>query len=673
MDAIIAAARKSCAPLVLLFVCSLAGPASAEVVGVSTTGKVQLLDFESLTAVQLNTDANKLSSPGGVAFFINDCTARQDLLVADTNAKQLVHYPKGKTTGTKLCGSGPCPAAPAGIATSDAGLVAVADLGKADAPAAVWFLKQKDVCTANGSPFEAPRRATLVNVLNPEMPIGKVLDAAFVRWTAGGFEIGDLLLVFNEPSMIARIPAGDIETFLAPGSDGSLLVEPLVGPEFFGLRTPFSLAFFPRSGTPLASEALAVSVSGGQVLKLGFHEEGDDPALTGSATLVDALLSNNGPLGLTADESEGIFRLTVADRQNGRFIEFEFDDLSSAALGHEIIKKNVNNPQDVDASWGVWSAEECARGDDPTTTGCRIHNAADLLLVPFPANTVFGDDDIIQAKVWLLPDTGVRPLLLEGFDQPFWIPDSVEGFSVPGLGKLFVVLDVQTNIEFQPGFFITLSELVGDTILPGLGTCKDTSARVLHHPYYGNFGSGEFDPPENGELLDQTVVCRNPSQPIFGRTSPIVIGSDKYREAAKQAPGGKLTGNAAKALQAEILERFSNLELVLDHTALDPLEALRSALMAFATDARKEAEKGKYLAASGILADGALLVFDNKAGIAAIPDLPAEAYAVLLMRFLALAHYLSSTGANVDFCPPESILFNELGILESECGIASGP
>jgi hypothetical protein len=658
-------------------------PAAIDIaVGSSSNSKLHWADFvisDPPAAIQLNTDANLSSGFNSVEF--HTCTEpgpRLDILAANTNGGDILLYPGGANrwaTASSICaGTGTCPARPDGLSSSNAGLLAAANIGTAGTVPELWFY-----APSSCGVFEPGKRSGQFTVAGIG-PVGEIRDTEYVRVPGGGLEVGDLLVATANPSTIARVPKADIDNILGGGSLSSAQL--LVPPSFFGSAAPAALAFVPGTsgvGSPedgtSESEALLVAVPAARILQLRFGQVDYGVGTFQNFIFFDQELGN-GPLGIAAGTGSSILGaletyMVVADRQLGRVIRVKLDvNSSTGALSLapdpiQSIKSDLQFPRGVAFNSNAVIASSCM-GEE----GCAIGGAIQLILpggsggsglstAGFSTQQSHGDEDaIVIGELFLVEDTrGTANTSLQlpaALGADFTLPAACRGFDLDddaSTPPIVPVVLLTTNVEATPGTLANVQELLSG-IFPQLQNCDETGARLYHRS----------DP---GALFDKTIVCTNPSRSANGGLqSPHAACADRFYPIDLQANQNRSQNEAFKA---EVLARVTHLRTVVEALPLS-YGALRSELLA-KLDSLVQTQQPRgplrqnnryptaddYLVASGILSAGAKLVLDAQSTFAADLALAPNTWGDLLTLWTALAFYTSETGAKVDFCPLTAI------------------
>ncbi len=691
MKLIVLAPRICGAVLLFAFLGPSAGwanhlpPAIQVVIGNSSNGALVWANFDELTSVQLNTDANKNSGLRSVEFHFNTCDARVDIVAANTNGGDILLYPGGSqdwSTGTSLCTGGSCPQRPEGLSARSDGLLVAANSGAAGTPAGLWFFKS--AACGGAAVFEpgVPGGQFMVSAGGVATPVGKIIDTVFVRLLGGNLKVGDLLVTTESPSLIARVRAEHIAALLANGTP--LPPADILVPEsFFGSSKPAAMAFVHGTSAVGSSEALLVTVPPARVLKLNFGQTD-----FGSASLQDfvffAEFLGNGPLGIDAGTSGADSFMVVADRQLGRAIRVRLyvdsntghvslcpGGIEPCAAEFKAITSGLQFPQGVAFNSYATAAGSCAGPQ-----GCALAGIVKLFLpLEQPSPTMLGPqqldpDAIFIAQLYLIEDTrgtANTSLALPGLGGNYRLPAACRGFDIDGDPLTLPIVPVvvlNKNFDFKPGTIMQVQELLSG-IFPQLEDCTETGARIYHHQQPDE--AGEFNTPEQGVLMDKTLYCSNPSRTgNEGIQSPFAYCSDLYYSIASS---GSLSNSQKSALKSEVfggIDRLQSVVMELPDTA--PYQLLRADLLNKLDVIRNYLKKQRpttqeYLAASGVFSSGASAVFMNKANLASDPPdptLPEFIYGNLLIRWLALGFYTSETAAMTPYCPPQDVREAEL-------------
>ena len=630
--------------------------------GNSANNQVFYLDFLAETAVRIDDDATGRSSLRSFEFFKNTCAKRLDLVAADTNRGELLLYQN--SVGAEIvnsCDNGSCPARPDGLSSSNERLMAVADTGTARTIPALWFYEPRD-CDAGVDdpwPFKTPKTGgqLLIGTGGAATPVTGIADTEFVKVLGGGLNAGDLLVITAGPAAIARVPREDISALLNGG--GSLAAAQILADESdFGGQEPTGMAFVPgtagigsASDNLSESEDLLVTLSGGTVLKLTFKQDAQLARTVVAESFLEGL--GNGALGIAAGTRDDDTFMVIADRNQGKFLRYTLDVVIddddgavSLALSDEMprtIASDVQNPQGVAFNSDAYDASKC----DASQGGCRIRRTVDLeftqdLQTQATFSTIF-------ANIFVVPDTrrgrGETLKLSEvssEFDDRLEVPASCTGFSLPDdpNASVLVVLNINNDVEITPGEFVQTRELVNQ-IIPQLGDCSDTGARLFYHP--DAFGTTE---PEQGVLYDTTYSCKNPSRSISREYSPVVICADAFYGALNTKGKGSFS---KKAIQAEVNQRADHLQAVVAELA-ETNPVLADTLFLRIENARQFVKRSDYLAVSAEFNAGAEHIAASKDAFTGLGySGRASLYGDLLGRFLALAFFTRESLSGGDF------------------------
>jgi hypothetical protein len=658
---------------------ALSSPPAAIDVAVSNSSNARLFwaDFNTSpnTALQLNEDANQSSGLNSLEFFFNTCgTPRLDIIAADTNGGNILHYAGGANRwkfSNTLCADGKCPARPDGLSVSNAHqglsgssaqLLVAAETGAAGTVPEFWFFRPN--CAADADqPFQAGGiRGGQFKVKNFG-PVGEIAGTAFVRVAGGGLNVGDLLVSTGSPNLIARVRAADITALL---TSGTALPEAdvIVAPAFFGSAKPTALTLVPGTAGSGRNESLLVTVPPARVLKLNIGQAITN--LQNHLFFTEGL--GNGPLGIDSGTRGADTYMVIADRQQGRAVQVRLyvDPTTGAAVfcagepcEKEIkeIKANLQFPQGVAFNSDAVIAGNCTAAGG----GCQLGSAIELFL-PEGAG---GEDDLVIAELVFVPDPrGSASSTLNlpaSLGANYKLPDSCRGFSVPNSGwttPVVPVVRLTTDIAPTAGEVVALQEVLSG-IFPQLAECKTTGARLFHHRElpWGN------DAPEQGTLMDTTVFCSNPSRGMNdGAFSPFAVCKDKH---FRPASAGLLSNQERRAVKAEVMSRLGHLETVVKLLPTSsPFAILRGDLLARIEVVKDQLKKqqptrAEFLAASATFEHGVLDIQGKQGAFDA--TLPANSYGNLFRRWLALAFYTSETAGQTRYCPAQAIR-NEIGI-----------
>jgi len=619
--------------------------------GNSANNQVFYLDFANGATVQLNTDATGRASLRSFEFFKNSCDKRLDLVAADTNRGELVLFENSR--GAEIvapCEAGVCPSSPDGLSSSNERLMSVADTGQGGSTPAVWFYQPEDCDTAGDWPFQAPVSGGQFSVgtTGPGTFVTSIADTEFVKVLGGGLNAGDLLVITSNPETIARVPRENIAALLDGNASALGAAQILADSRVFGGETPTGMAFVPGTAGIGAndslseSEDLLVALNGGTVLKLTFKQ---DSAL--SQTVVEEVFLEglgNGALGIAAGTRDDDTYMLIADRNKGKFLRYVLDVANDGTMTlndtppAEIL--GVQNPQGVVFNSDAYDASRCVSGEG----GCRIRRTVELEFTQ--EIQALENFSTIFANIFVVPDprSGGRGTLKlsdvsSEFDEKLEIPPSCVGFSLPDdpAASVLVVLNINNDVDVLSGEYVQTRELVNQ-IIPQLGDCTETGARLFYHPdpdALGNFGPSE---PEQGTLYDTTYSCENPSRSISREYSPIVICADAFFGATTRKGKG---APSKKVVQAEATQRADYLQQVIFEGLPDG--ELRTILSDHVDAAKAFIKRGDYLSASASFDAGAFSVAWAKDTFTGDDTLRASLYGDLLGRFLALAFFTSES------------------------------
>lgn len=672
--------------------------AEIEIIGGTSNGNLLWLDFDNAQALGLNDPKADASQRGGfssLVFVENSCAAGQDIIAADASRGDLLLYSQaqiaqGQGIGTPLCDAIGCPERPNGLSVSDAGLVAAAESGLDGYAPALWLLEPVPCGSepAGSSPFRSVYGG---NFEVAGQGITKEIAATeFVRATGGGLLEGDLLVLVRTLGgwTIARVAGGDIAGLLAvPGEVGSLdylpAAESLLPPGAFGHARPTGMAFVPGSGGNDRSGILLVTLKEGQVLQLVFAPQNDRPFLADSNEL-------SFPPGTVLRRLQGV---AAGQRENAAFAVIS--DETSSADPHRFILADLSMTDAGAAEVGEVRSIETASGaprgvailpeddeqrcvdftpGDRSTTGCILSDAVQVHLSMGYDGTL-PDGARVSAELTFIPDP--RPpgsklpleLQLDGNEAlvpgggQYRVPASCRGFPVDPEDERFggvpqiVLLNMGLNFDVTAGNFIQVRELairsLGlDEELPQ-NKCDQTGARIYYHPQDDN----------GGTLFDTTFSCQNPSRSIVETFSPVVFCVDPLYLARKFAPPREkkwLEVYKRIAVNHEIHDRVHDLKWIIRDLPNTPeLVALAKRLEKRLNIANVNASgiRPRYLRALRNVNDAALDVFSAKTEQGLFdplnqPGVDDITYGRLLSRILALAFYISETGALEEYRPP---------------------
>jgi hypothetical protein len=660
--------------------------AAINLVGGASNGGLLWLDFDNDRALALNDpkkDAIKGTNVSSLTFFDNTCAARQDIIAADTGRGQLLlyaqdEYAQGAGEGINICDAISCPHGPGGLSTSSAGLLAAADLETRG----VWIFAPKACEDADlpSSPFSSFDGGGFT--LGNHDATKEIAATGFVHAAGGGLLEGDMLVLartFNQGWTIARIRAAAIASLLAGELAQLPAAEPLLPAHFFGPERPTGFAWVPGEEQ---NAVLLVTLKEGRVLQLLLETAGDGAFLASSNEL--AIPPSFGglqrPQAIATGRLDAMTLALIADEKNtsgtDRFVRLDLEQqpgggfsvagvralgTTSAPRGVAILSEEDDEQRCVDFTLG-----------DTTTTGCILEGAIQVHLSMGYDGTL-PPGARVSAQLALVPDPRPAgsnlPLKLEvAGDENFLpgggeyrVPASCRGFPVDderfgGVPQL-VLLNMGLNFEITPSNFIQVRELAIQSL--GLdetleeNQCDQTGARIYYHPQDDN----------GGTLFDTTFSCQNPSRSIVENFSPIVFCADPLYLARKFPPPREKNSAAVHkrlAVNREIRDRIDAIKQLIAQLPNTPeLVALAVRLEKDLNTANSNASGGqpKYLDALGNVNDAALDVFAGKRDLDLFnplnqPGVDPLAYGRLLSRLLALAFYISETGALAEYRPP---------------------
>lgn len=618
--------------------------------GNSANNQIFYLDFAAGAALRLDTDATGRSSVRSFEFFKNSCAKRLDLVAADTNRSELLLYENSR--GAEIvapCDGGFCPQRPDGLSSSNERLMAVAQTGAGGTVPSVWFYAPQECGAAGSWPFKPPVDGGqfLAGAGGAATPVGGIADTEFVKVLGGGLDAGDLLVITSSPATISRVPREQIAALVA-GTGALGAAQVLADASAFGGSQPTGMAFVPGTAGIGAddglseSEDLLVTLSGGTVLKLTFKQDRAGNATVETSSFLAGL--GNGALGIAAGTRDDDTYMLIADRNQGKFLRYRLDvaangDLSLPGAMPESIDSGVQNPQGVTFNSDAYDASRC----DASAGGCRIRRTVELQFTQ-DLQELKGLSTLF-ANIFVVPDTrngrgGTLKLsdVSSEFDEAFEVPPSCVGFPLPDdpAASVLVVLNINNDVEVTAGQYVQTRELV-QNIIPQLGDCNETGARLFYHPDPGPLGFGPSE-PEQGLLYDTTYSCVNPSRSISRAYSPIVVCADAFYGALNTKGKGSIS---RKAIQAEVSQRIDFLQVIVDELAVT--SAVRAAeLSAHLEAARNLVKRTDYAGVSRELTLGAELVAAAKGELTSGNTRP-TLYGDLLGRFLALAFFTSES------------------------------
>lgn len=622
--------------------------------GNSANNQIFYLDFADSTAVRLDASATARSSVRSFEFFKNSCAKRLDLVAADTNRSELLLYENSR--GAEIvapCDGGLCPQRPDGLSSSNERLMAVAQTGAAGSVPSVWFYAPETCDNAGPWPFKQPVDGGrfMAGTDGATAAVGGIADTEFVKVLGGGLDAGDLLVITSNPATISRVPRDRIAARLA-GTGALGAAEILADASHFGSDQPTAMAFVPGTAGIGAddglseSEDLLVTLSGGKVLKLTFKKDRAGNAGVETSVFLEGL--GNGALGIAAGTRDDDTFMLIADRNQGKFLRYTLDvanngDLSIADELPATIESGVQNPQGVAFNSDAYDASRC----EASAGGCRIRRTVELEFTQS-----MQEFSTLFANIFVVPDTrGGRGGTLKlsdvssEFNEAFEVPPSCVGFPLPddAAASVLVVINVNNDVEVEPGQYVQTRELVNN-IIPQLGACTETGARLFYHPDPGASGFGPSE-PEQGVLYDTTYACVNPSRSISRAYSPIVICADAFYGALNTKGKGSVS---RKAIQSEVGQRIDFLQVIV-HELEQTQPALAATLSSHLSTALNLVKRSDYPGVSNALTRGAELVAGSRDDI--VSGGRATLYGDLLGRFLALAFFTSDSlsGGQVPF------------------------
>lgn len=628
-------------------------------------------------AVEINDDASSFPNLNSFTFFRNTCAGpRSDVIAASTNASEVVLYTGGRGTSGSICPGGTCPPRPDGLSTSTEQVISAVTTGAAGSTASVWLFKPTGCEPIVGADPDA-EKATFTRTGGPISVDGvtsvrAAVDTVFVRAGVGGLEEGDLLVLTNSPAMIVRYPKAWVDGDQT--GDGELLVDLA---SLIGKATPTGMALVPGEGD---TANLLVTLSAGKAGEV-FNVR----VSGGTFTTADELAGSPGmfpnPRGIAAGVREEETYMVVSDQNQGRYIRVVLNagdpaNLSVSALPYAVrtIVSPVGAPQGVaiNVNNNVQFASECFQPvtQPDGTTGCVIGDGSAQLHFSQGFDGELPRNAQVRAELTFVPDPSDDSarangqLTLPGYEeQVFLVPATCRGFPTAmdspfgGVPQL-VLLDIELrNFAVTQGNFVLLTELTKEFL--GLeGDCKDTAARIYHHPSKDRDGNLLL----GGTLADTTFACQNPSRSIVENASPFVLCADPLHIDRTSVPNPDEGLFLDRLLvNEEIRIRLAALKATLDDLAAegftDVAGELKQLLVAFTNPDNRNATPAElrvsFLDTSAKADIGALAVFEmKKADAFSDPDLPADLYARLLSGFLGLAFYSSETGALQEYQPP---------------------
>ena len=333
-----------------------------------------------------------------------------------------------------------------------------------------------------------------------------------------------------------------------------------------------------------------------------------------------------------------------------------------------MIKDNVQNPQGVAINTKAVSAEDCDNNDQDDQTGCNIRNTLDLL---YTQNIVscdaFPDDpncvnDTILASIQVVDDPrngNLRSVTFQqlGLEGDYVVPASCKGLQLSDDGRyVLVVADINKDFRVDPGQYVLYTERA-EQLLPQLAACNFIGTRIYHRPTTSDYPYQ----PEGNALHDITMDCQNPSKSLGRESSPLVFCADAYFDPARfGAPKGK----DAKLIQEESLARLGYLRAAINSLTDNAITGLKSALLAYVSNAEGYIGKKKFAEASAEMDLGAIYVYQSRDSRFAnvtksTPPAPVNpdetAYGDLLGRFLNAAFFMYETATGGDYCVPSAI------------------
>lgn len=656
--------------------------AEIDIVGGTSGGSLLWLDFDNERAFELSSPGYRKGF-GSLAFYDNACTASQDIIAAETDEGRLLlitheQYAQGQDGGLDLCQTISCPQRPAGLSTSAGGLLASTDLDTR----AVWIFEPES-CSDPGALLRSIDGGAL-QVVDGEYT-KEIGDTQFVQDASSGFAEGDLLVLartMHQGWTIARINAADIASLRAGEISSLPPAEPILPPGFFGQDLPTGMAFVPGPGPAGQSSVLLITIKQGRVLQLSFGPKGDGPI---PVAHTEVEFPEGAELqrarAIRTGEQQGDILAVVANEKGeegtDRFLRIDLEQADSGYFtvsSFQSIPVGSGAPQAVAILSDEDEEQLCVDlnpGELPTT-GCILENAVQVHLSMGYDGTL-PPGATVSANLAFIPDPrpagSALPLALEvaeGFlagSGEYAVPASCRGFPVNPEDERFggvpqlVLLDMGLNFEITPSNFIQVRELAIRSL--GLdealeeNRCDQTGARIYYHPQDDG----------GGTLFDTTFSCQNPSRSIVENFSPVVFCVDPLYLERKFPPAREKRTDAVHktlAVNSEIKDRIDAIKLIVGELPNSPeFIALSTRLDKNLNTANTNASgaQPKYLAALANVDHAALDVFTAKRDFDLFnplvqPGVDRFDYGRLLSRLLALAFYISETGALEEYRPP---------------------
>lgn len=615
-------------------------------------------------AITLNDDANAYPSLNSFTFLGDACgSQRTDILAASTNASAIVRYTDGIGSGARICGGSgqpPCPPRPVGLSTGPEQVFSVATSGAAGTtPGVFTFTPRENDC----SQFERTGGALSATGVNR---IRAIADTAFVRSDSDDLEAGELLVLVGNPAMIVRVNA-----FTNTSARGEIFANSLaVFSNNYRRATPTGLAIVQGE-----NPNVLVTLSTGVVVSFYYDSEATAPGWR-SKTLDASSFPN--PRGIAAGTRDGVPYIVVSEQNRGRYIRADLQgaggELALVKPFREIVTP-VGAPEGVaikyDEGFSVSvTQDQCFDvnpGTDLTETGCDILGAIQVHLSSYGEGQNPGDR--ITASLKLLEDTrNGSPLgsldLGAAFDKfaGFTIPPYCRGFELADGKRYVVVLDMGLNFAVGAANFIKVTEQAKSLL--GVGECTEEGTRIYHRP-----GDSE------GELLDKTFYCSNPSRSILDVFSPVVLCFNPLH--VERTGVLAATNNLQTAVETrrdevndEIRLRIESLKGIVDELrtiadnavadlgfdpGFDALAAELNTRITGRTNPNSSWPQIRYKEASCSLDKAAVAVFEAKDPLFRDNSnltLDKTLYARALSETLGLAFYIMETGALEEYEPP---------------------
>jgi hypothetical protein len=561
----------------------LAATAHAEflrVTAANATGN-SLYDVTSFatpgTISALNNDGPSHGSFDAVVLVANQAAGTIDALVADATLGQIVRYtpvagsPQVSSTLVWSITSGTGPAHPDGLSVDAAGNLYIVTSKLNDSTTnAVWVLPAAN--NYAGPPLLIDGTFSNANGV-------KHLQETAVATTTnpGVWNIGDLLvLVGNASSSKSQNNTNDADVLVyhATSIAGVLNFQgPLNGPDLVILNAgafpageyPTGMDFYPPDGVA-GNTTLAVSTTGGRILRFGFSASGGVVSASLAQVFASGLGSNLNKLkvalqlgvasayvtqGATGKGGTGQIMQIFAP---GSGLKNNFvsgagvnspDGLAVSTLAAGLVSDCTNNPLGCDFTEGVVVNDVIAPGAKPQ--GHVIENTCVVLSDPrWNANT----------QTWNPVDLPVE-FVCPGFGNES-IPKTVRGGSGNSHVGFALVRGIANGVDGIPGILNNTQEST-DAILPrtdGTQNAPCPSALLLWAPRKdvgSNEGSVvELDADGNPEFIDITGYCDSSG----GNARGLSVYGIGFTYNLSALPGGNFAGYAQ--------DRYTNLSATVE-------------------------------------------------------------------------------------------------------------